>query len=246
MTDSGIVKIRWQPTNAGWTGFLFLTDQDDFFELDLSEGETVSLRLWDSRVCTGYVSSSRTHVTCPERTTVQHGSQCEACQQRDQNPRLVTDPAYPYSDERFALSLLQIGNTVVLQKSLVNHAKEGWYEAGADYAALLASGLTHFQIRLIQEQFEDTEVHLTVPGSAVPGDPNSRHPLLQAMKQTEYEAPVIIPPDHANQSSLTNCSPIQSGNFYGTITAVQGQFIQLDHSTCIELDAGRKVDIEYD
>lgn len=244
MTHPGIVKVRWHPTDAGWTGFLLLTDQHDFYELDLSQGTSINLTIWDTRICTGYVSSSRSHVCCPDKEAIEEGSQCVDCQDRDANPRFVSDPDFPYSNERFALSLLQIGETVVLQQSLVNHEKEGWYEAGADFAALLASGLTHYQIRLVQEKFQDTNVHFSVPSTAVPGTPSSRQPLLEAMNRVEYEAPIIIPPEHTNQSSLGECSPVQSGNFSGEITAVQGQFIELDNSTCIHFDPGRTIHVE--
>lgn len=80
------IKIRWTP--AGCDGYdpelrVYNVDAETHTSLTIDPGQTLDAEIGADRRCIGYYEDSTNYAPCPDRNTLETGSQCEDCEERD-------------------------------------------------------------------------------------------------------------------------------------------------------------------
>lgn len=233
----GVVNVRWDRSDDGWTAALRLVDRNGFYTIDLEPGTPLAFEIGQDRICTGYTDQPGNRKTCPFNSVIDAGSQCTPCRSNDYYADYVTGQDGLDTADDFSVYLAQAGDAVKIGVTRSQRLEQRWVEQGADYAVELYGALNSSQALQLEDNLsEEDGIRQRIRKEEKAVQNSCR--LESVMETHGYDGDIVDVQDLTVYPALDYTMITRSGRFSGEISAVKGQIIS-DGRLGMILSAGR-------
>ncbi|WP_302083685.1 DUF2797 domain-containing protein [Salinibaculum rarum] len=235
-----LLDVTWTDAPQGWIATLVTATHNDIVERQLRPGTPLEFEVTETRRCVGYTDANHQHHLCPDHATVDEGTQCYVCRQKDAQRDYIEGRTGAARDGDHSVYLAQCGSTVKVGVTRSQRLLKRWIEQGAVYAVEIESGLSATDALVREEELSKAglterirkEQKLPLPDSPHLNEVMEEYDLvgdiISVLEKTVYPAPTTSSVQRTDRVA----GEVQS--VFGKLIEVPGQAFAVTPGRCIE------------
>jgi len=226
-----IVKIYYMEGDP----FLKLATKEGFEHLELEEGDKLEYEVSSERRCTGYHKGKGDQRACPEFREIKKGDQCQECRSKDIYSGWRQGNSSPSFEADYSVYIVQSGDAVKVGVTRSDRVESRWLEQGADYGAVIYSGLTGDEALEKENKISESGVSETIRKERKVERPE-RDLIENRLEDLGYRVDIVDMSKDLSGSSFS-----RDGRFPSPIESVKGQIVS-NGRTALGLTSGKTLE----